>query len=49
MHEAGHWMLDARVAKVFIAAWVAAVIVYGLVRSRGAAAPDPIRESGPIL
>ena len=49
MHEAGHWMLDARAAKIFVAAWVAVVIVYGFWRSRGAAATDPIRESGPIL
>ncbi|HEX4825729.1 MAG TPA: hypothetical protein VFV19_15615 [Candidatus Polarisedimenticolaceae bacterium] len=49
MHETGHWMLDVRVAKIVLAAWVAAVLVYGLWRSRGAAAQDPIRESGPIL
>lgn len=49
MHETGHWMLDARTAKIVVAVWVAVVIVYGLWRSRGTAAADPIRESGPIL
>ena len=49
MHEAYGWFLDARLAKLVAAAWMAAVIVYGLWRSRGAAAQDVIRESGPIL
>ena len=49
MHEVGHWMLDARTAKIVVLAWIALALIYGLWRSRGAAAQDPIRESGPIL
>jgi hypothetical protein len=48
MHEAG-WLLDARTAKIIVTIWLAAVVVYGFWRSRGAAALDPIRESGPIV
>jgi hypothetical protein len=49
MHEAHAWFLDARIAKIVTAVWMAAVIVYGLWRSRGAAPQDPIRDSGPVL
>jgi len=49
MHDTHGWLLDARMAKIAIAAWIAAVLVYGFWRSRGAAAQDAIRESGPVL
>ena len=49
MHEAHVWLSDARLAKLAVAVWMAAVIGYGLWRSRGAVAQDVIRESGPIL
>jgi hypothetical protein len=34
---------------IAIAVWVAVVLVYGFWRSRGAAAQDAIRESGPVF
>jgi hypothetical protein len=49
MHDAHAWFLDARLAKLLALAWMVAVIVYGFWRSRGAAAQDVIRESGPIF
>jgi hypothetical protein len=49
MHDAHGWFLDARLAKLVTAIWMVAVIVYGLWRSRGSAAQDVMRESGPIL
>lgn len=49
MHEASGWLLDATAARVFTAAWVVVVIVYGLWRSRGDAKADAVRESGPIF
>jgi len=49
MHDTQGWLLDARLAKIVAAAWVAAVLVYGFWRSRGAAVQDEIRESGPII
>jgi len=47
MHVA--WFVDARWCWIVLSAWTAAVLVHGLWRSRGTAAPDPIRESGPIF
>jgi hypothetical protein len=49
MHDTLGWFLDARTTKIVIAVWILAVIVYGLWRSRGNAAQNAIRESGPIL
>lgn len=49
MHEASGWLLDAASSRVFAAAWVAVVIVYGFWRSRGMGEPDAIRQSGPIF
>jgi hypothetical protein len=49
MHETHGWFLDAHLAKLVTAGWVAVVVLYGLWRSRGAAAQDTIRESGPIF
>ena len=49
MHDAHAWFLDARLAKLVAAIWMAVVLGYGLWRSRGAGAQDVIRESGPIL
>jgi hypothetical protein len=48
MHDAPEWFLDARLAKIVLALWLVAVIGYGFWRSRGAAAQDAIRPSGPI-
>ncbi|HZN55903.1 MAG TPA: hypothetical protein VFB67_11365 [Candidatus Polarisedimenticolaceae bacterium] len=42
-------LLDARATYVTLIAWATAVLVYGLWRSLGAAARDPIRPSGPIV
>jgi hypothetical protein len=49
MHESHGWSLDSRTVWIALAVWGAAVLVYALWRSRGGAATDPIRESGPIL
>lgn len=49
MHEAHGWFLDARTAKLVAAVWIAVVLIYGFWRSRGAAAQDTIRGSGPIF
>ena len=49
MHEHAGWFLDVRTAKIVVAVWLVAVIAYGFWRSRGAAAQDAIRESGPIV
>jgi hypothetical protein len=49
MHDAQDFLLDANSARIALAIWGAVVLLYALWRSRGAASPDPIRESGPIL
>ena len=47
VRNAGGWMLNAFEGLVFIAFWVAVVLLYGLKRSIGQAKQDPIRPSGP--
>ncbi len=47
MNHAAGWTPTSLFAWVFLAAWLAVVVVYGLWRSRGDAAPDPIRLAGP--
>jgi len=49
MHDSQGFLLDAKTARIALSIWGAAVLLYALWRSRGAASPDPIRESGPIL
>ena len=36
-----------RIAWIALGAWAVMVVVHGWLRSLGAAAPDPIRDSGP--
>ena len=49
MHDTQGWLLDATTVWIALSAWAAAVLLHALWRSSGAAAPDPIRESGPIF
>lgn len=49
MHEAQGWLLDARSASVALAVYGAVTLLHAIWRSRGQAAPDLVRESGPIL
>jgi len=49
MHDAQGWPLDTKTVWIALSVWGAAVLLHALWRSRGGAAPDPIRESGPIL
>lgn len=51
MHDAvtAGWLMSARDYWVFLAIWLAAVLVYGLRRSLGRAEQDSIRESGPVF
>ena len=49
MHDAEGWLLDARTVWIALGVWAAMVLLHALWRSRGEAAPDPIRESGPIV
>ena len=53
MHEVanavhGGWLVDARLAWIVAGVWLAVVCLYGLRRSLGEAAQDPIRPSGPL-
>jgi hypothetical protein len=48
MHESQGWLLDSKTVWIVLSAFGAAVLLHALWRSRGAATPDPIRESGPI-
>jgi hypothetical protein len=48
MHEIQGWLLDTKTVWIALSILGAAVLLYALRRSRGSAAPDPIRESGPI-
>ena len=49
MHETEGWLLDSKTIWIALAVWGAAVLLHAWWRSRGAASPDPIRESGPIV
>jgi hypothetical protein len=49
MHEPGGWLLDAWTMKVFLGVLSAIGLAHAVWRSRGAAPPDPLRDSGPIL
>jgi hypothetical protein len=49
MHDTEGWLLDGTTAWIALAVWGAAVLLHAWWRSRGAASPDPIRESGPIV
>jgi len=49
MHEAQGWLLNTKTAWFVLGVFGAAVLSHALWRSRGDAAPDPIRESGPII
>jgi hypothetical protein len=49
MHTNKAWLMDVKTAWVVLSIWAAVVFLYGLWRSRGSAAQDPIRKSGPIL
>jgi len=49
MHETQAWLLDAKTTSIALMIWGVAVLANALWRSRGEAAPDPIRESGPVL
>lgn len=42
-------MIDATTMKLALLIWAAVVLAHAVWRSMGAAAPDRIRESGPIL
>lgn len=33
---------------IAVTVWLAVVLLHGLWRSRGEAAPDPVREAGPL-
>ena len=48
MHETQGWLLDMKTVWIALAILGFAVLLYAVWRSRGSAAPDPIRESGPI-
>lgn len=43
------WLLDSKTVWIALSVWGAAVLLHALWRSRGPAATDPIRESGPIV
>jgi hypothetical protein len=45
--QATGWVVNTTQAWVFVGSWVAVVLVYGFWRSRGEAAQDAIRPSGP--
>ena len=45
--EATGWILTPTDAWIFLAIWVAVVLVHGFYRSVGEAKQDPIRPSGP--
>ena len=45
--DAHGWLLDATDFRIVIALWLAAVLAFGLWRSRGDAPQDPLRPSGP--
>jgi len=49
MNETHGFLLDAQGVWIALAVLGAAVVIHAIWRSRGSAAPDPIRESGPIL
>jgi hypothetical protein len=49
MHESGGWLLDAWTAKAILGALSAVALLHAAWRSRAAGAPDPVRDSGPIL
>jgi len=49
MHESSGWLLDAPTVKTILGALSAIALLHAAWRSRGAAAPDPVRDSGPIL
>ena len=49
MHASYGWLLDAPTVTFLLAAWAAIVLAHAGWRSGGAAAPDPVRDSGPIL
>lgn len=45
--QATGWIVAPSHAWIFIAVWIAVVLIYGAWRSRGEAKTDVIRESGP--
>ncbi len=49
MHAAQGWLLTARIYEMALSIWGVVMIVHAAWRSQGNAAPDPIRESGPIF
>jgi hypothetical protein len=49
MHEPEGWLLDATTIWIALSVWGVVVLLHAGWRSRGPAAPDPIRESGPIV
>jgi hypothetical protein len=46
-HEAAGYLLNDSQAMIFLAAWIALVLVHGFYRSTGEAKQDPILPSGP--
>jgi hypothetical protein len=49
MHATQGWLLNARDVWIALGVLGGAVLLHAVWRSRGLAAPDPIRKSGPIL
>ncbi len=49
MHGAQGWLLSAKDVWIALGVLGGAVLLHALWRSRGPAAPDPVRKSGPIL
>ena len=43
------WIITGFQAQVFVWCWVVFVLLYGLYRSFTKPAPDPIRDSGPVV
>jgi len=49
MHASHGWLPDATTAWIALSVFAALVLLHALWRSIGEAAPDPVRDSGPIV